>query len=57
MRDLVIPDIVVYFSMALALVGVFGLIFSGLIADWLIEREDRKKKDTKAAAEAEAKSG
>ncbi len=53
MRDIVIPDFVVYISMALALVGVFGLIFSGLITDWLIAREDRKKK----AAEAGAKSG
>ena len=32
MRDIVLPDIVVYFSMALALVGVVGTIFSNLIA-------------------------
>ncbi|MDD9800515.1 MAG: hypothetical protein OXU29_08660 [Gammaproteobacteria bacterium] len=57
MRDIVIPDFVVYISMALALVGMFGLIFSGLITDWLIAREDRKKKAAKAAAEAGAKSG
>jgi len=31
-------------------------LLSGLIADWLIAREDRKKKPAKAAAEAEAKS-
>jgi len=32
------------------------LLSGRLIADWLIAREDRKKKPAKAAAEAEAKS-
>jgi len=56
-RDLVIPDFVVYISMAIAFLSVMGTILSDRITDWLIEREDRKKKAAKAAAEAEAKSG
>jgi len=48
MRDLVLPDFVVYISMAFALIAVIGTILSGPITDWLIAREDRKK----AAAEA-----
>ena len=43
MRDLVLPDFVVYISMALAFVSVIGVILSGPIADWLIARQDRKK--------------
>ncbi|MDD9800199.1 MAG: hypothetical protein OXU29_07040 [Gammaproteobacteria bacterium] len=54
MRDIVLPDIVVYFSMALALVGVVGTIFSNLIAEWLDEREQRKEAAAKAAAKAAA---
>jgi len=57
MRDIVIPDFVVYIVMLVAFVSVMVFIFSNRITDWLIEREDRKKKDAKAAAEAEAKSG
>jgi len=55
LRDL--PDFVVYISMVIAFIGVMGTILSDRITDWLIEREDRKKKAAKAAAEAAAKSG
>jgi len=53
MRDLVLPDFVVYISMAFALIAVIGTILSGPITDWMIAREDRKKA-AQAAAEAEA---
>lgn len=54
MRDIVIPDFVAYILIVLFVAAVMLTIFSGLIADWLMAREERKKK---AAAEAEAKSG
>ncbi|MDD9812121.1 MAG: hypothetical protein OXU71_10525 [Gammaproteobacteria bacterium] len=50
MRDIILPDIAVYFLMVVAFLSVMGTILSGLIADWMIAREDRKK----AAAEAES---
>jgi len=52
MRDLVLPDFVVYISMTLALVSVFGFIFMNRITDWMIEREERKKSAAAAAADA-----
>jgi len=48
MRDFILPDIAVYFLMVVAFLSVMGTILSGLIADWMIAREERKK----AAAEA-----
>jgi len=57
MRDFVLPEFVGYIMMVVAFLSVMGTILSGLIADWLIAREDRKKKAAKAAAEADAKSG
>jgi len=57
MRDIVIPDFVVYLVMLVSFVSVMALIFSNRIADWLDEREQRKEAAAKAAAEAEAKSG
>lgn len=57
MRDFVLPDFAVYLVMAAAFAAAMITIFSGLIADWLIARQDRKKKAAKAAAEAEAKPG
>lgn len=56
MRDIVIPDFVVYIVMLVAFVSVMVFIFSNRITDWLLAREDRKKKAAEAA-EAEAKSG
>ncbi|MDD9852223.1 MAG: hypothetical protein OXU94_10805 [Gammaproteobacteria bacterium] len=56
MRDIVIPDFVVYLVMLVAFVSVMALIFSNRIADWLFKRDQRKKAATKAA-EAEVKSG
>jgi len=57
MRDFVLPDFAVYILMAVTFLAVMITIFSDRITDWLIAREDRKKKAAKAAAEAEAKSG
>jgi len=54
MRDIVIPDFVVYISMAIAFVAVMGTILSDRITDWIIARRDRKEAAAKAAAEAEA---
>ncbi|MDD9821760.1 MAG: hypothetical protein OXU98_02585 [Gammaproteobacteria bacterium] len=50
MRDIILPDIAVYFLMVVAFVSVMGTILSGPIAEWLNAREDRKN------AEAAAKS-
>ena len=50
MRDFILPDIAVYFLMVVAFLSVMGTILSGLIADWMIAREERKK----AAADAKA---
>jgi len=57
MRDFVLPDFAVYILMVVTFLAVMITIFSDRITDWLIAREDRKKKAAKAAAEAEAKSG
>jgi len=57
MRDIVIPDFVAYILIVLFFVAVLLTIYSGLIADWLIAREERKKKAAEAKAGAEAKSG
>lgn len=54
MRDIVIPDFVVYITMVVTIVAVLITIYADRITDWLMAREERKKK---AAAEAEAKSG
>ncbi len=50
MRNIVIPDFVVYLTMAGLIVAVLITIYSGLIADWLIAREERKKKAAEAGA-------
>jgi len=50
MRDFAFPDFVVYILLVVAFLSVMGTILSGLIADWMIAREERKK----AAAEAES---
>ena len=52
MRDFAFPDFVVYILLVVAFVSVMGTILSGLIADWMIAREERKK----AAADAKAES-
>jgi len=54
MRNIVIPDFVVYISMVLIFLAVMGTILSGLIADWIIARQDRRKKAAKAAAEVKS---
>jgi len=56
MRDFVLPEFVGYIVMAVAFVAVMGTILSDRITDWLIAREDRKKKAAEAEAAA-AKSG
>ena len=48
MRDFAFPDFVVYILLVVAFLSVMGTILSGLIADWMIAREERKK----VAAEA-----
>jgi len=53
MRDFAFPDFVVYILLVVAFLSVMGTILSGLIADWMIAREERKK----AAAEAKAAAG
>ena len=50
MRDFAFPDFVVYILLVVAFLSVMGTILSGLIADWMIAREERKK----AAADAKA---
>ncbi len=58
MRDIVTPGFVAYLMLAGLVVAVLLTIYSGLIADWLIAREERKKKAAaEAKAGAEAKSG
>ena len=56
MRDFAFPDFVVYILLVVAFLSVMGTILSGLIADWMIAREERKKAaaDAKAAAESAA---
>ena len=52
MRDIILPDIAVYFLMVVAFVSVMGTILSGPIAEWLNAREDRKKAEAAAKAAA-----
>jgi len=50
MRDIVTPGFVAYLMLAGLVVAVLLTIYSGLIADWLIAREERKKKAAEARA-------
>lgn len=54
MRDIVIPGFAVYLLMAGLIVAVLITIYSGLIADWLLERKDRKKKAAEAGTETKS---